>query len=328
MVMEAVRCDLCGEKQYQVVLTLKDQWFEGTPTDEFQMVRCQGCQLLYVNPRPKESDMGKFYPDQYFPFNLSPKKPIGKIKQWVMEEFYGYPATESRTLPRSIRKLVSFPDWLLRKIKGREILPYVGDGRLLDVGCGAGANLEGYRNEGWDIYGIEINPAAAEAARNRVGDRIHTGSLEHCPYQEEMFDVIVFNHSLEHMFRPITTLQQARRILKPHGMIVIAVPNASSLEARLFGPWWCAWDLPRHLYHFNSRSLSQMLTNAGFSPIRIRTGKDAGSFMASLEGYVEKSWKRKVRAKKLIERVLVKPFTLIMGHIGVGSEISIFAMKR
>jgi SAM-dependent methyltransferase len=92
-----------------------------------------------------------------------------------------------------------------------------------------------FQEQGWDVYGVEMGPAAVARARDRVGDRIHTGTLESAPFAEESFDVILFSHSLEHLFSLADTLAHARRLLKPEGMIVVTVPNVGSVEARFFG---------------------------------------------------------------------------------------------
>lgn len=81
-----------------------------------------------------------------------------------------------------------------------------------------------------------------------------------------------------------------RRPFKLDGMVAIVVPNATSLAAKLFGPWWFPWNPPpRHLYHFDRNTLPSLLQQAGFLVVRIRRGACSLFFMASLE----RVWKQK-----------------------------------
>ena len=135
--------------------------------------------------------------------------------------------------------------WRIRLI-GREaaIIPFTGKGRLLDVGCGTGKALEAFREIGWDVTGVEINPQAASIARRRLGCQILLGGFEEVPLGDERFDVVRFCHNLEHLPSPRGALEKAQRILRPTGLVWIEVPNAASLERRLFREHWFGWGLP------------------------------------------------------------------------------------
>ena len=138
----------------------------------------------------------------------------------------------------------------------------VENGRLLDVGCGDGAFLLAAQARGWSVVGTEMNPALARAAGLDVRETIDE-TLALAP-----FDCITLWHSLEHMRNPRATLQSLARLLVPGGLLIVAVPDAGGLQARLFGAHWFHLDVPRHLYHFNQRSLKHLLESAGFAIIR------------------------------------------------------------
>jgi SAM-dependent methyltransferase len=136
-------------------------------------------------------------------------------------------------------------------------------GRLLDVGCGDGAFLLGARDrEGWEVTGTEMNPALAHAAGLDVRETIDE-TRARAP-----FDCITLWHSLEHMRDPRATLKTLSGLLAPGGSLLIAVPDAEGLQARLFGAGWFHLDVPRHLYHFGATSLERLLDAAGFAIIR------------------------------------------------------------
>ena len=335
--LETVACDLCGEKRSEVVVRQRDLLHHVTP-DEFSVVKCVNCGLLYLNPRPTPAEIGRYYPEQYYA-GVKPKMRAGieqlakrfsgTIKRWIREDFYGYPANVPSGRLRWLRKMCLWPEYARRALRGRDILPWTGAGCLLDLGCGEGANLATLQADGWDVHGIEMSSTAVAAARERVGNRIHHGTLETAPYADESFDVILLSHSLEHMFSPVATLQKLHRLLRPTGLLVVAVPNVGSLEASLFGKWWLPWDPPRHLYHFDKETLKKTLERAKFRVNRLRTAVGTMFFMVSLDR-AWNHWKgsASVPARRIIEKLIVKPICFIAGHLGYGTEIKVYAVKK
>lgn len=150
-----------------------------------------------------------------------------------------------------------------RRVRFVESLIRSGDGlRMLDVGCGDGTFLLAARQRGWQTIGTEFNPKIARSfgldVRESVEDARSAGP----------FDCITLWHSLEHISDPRSEILALSSMLKSNGVLLIAVPNAAGLQARLFGRHWLHLDVPRHLYHFNDHSLASLLELAGLSPIR------------------------------------------------------------
>jgi SAM-dependent methyltransferase len=199
---------------------------------------------------------------------------------------------------------------------------------VLDVGCGAGGNLKTLQDQGWEPYGIEISDVAAAHARELVTGNIHTGTLESAPFPPQSFDLILMSHSLEHLPSPVDALRRVHRLLKDDGLLVVSVPNVNSLEFKLFGRWWLQLDPPRHFYHFDKRSLSGFFTQAEFQLHRVRNGVNAIFFMASLDQLWKYRFQKKVPFRKLIDRLIARPISLIAGHLGYGTEITVYAVKR
>lgn len=141
-------------------------------------------------------------------------------------------------------------------------LPRANGAKLLDVGCGEGTFLLAARRKGWSVAGIEINPTAARSAGLAVFEDLKDVS------QCGPFDRITFWHTLEHVRDPLATLQEARKLLSPRGLVFIAVPDAGGWQARALGRHWLHLDAPRHLYHFNSRALGRLLQAAGLDSIQ------------------------------------------------------------
>jgi SAM-dependent methyltransferase len=124
-------------------------------------------------------------------------------------------------------------------------------GRILDVGAGDGTLVAALRATGRDALGLE---------RSGSGPYVRSGEVSDVGGQ---WAAIVFWHSLEHLRRPAATLADAIALLEPQGLLIIAVPNYDSLQARLFGDRWFALDLPRHLVHFDAPSLIAGLEDLG-----------------------------------------------------------------
>lgn len=324
--MEAVRCEFCGNAQASVAFSQRDL-LHRVSEDEFTIVRCDRCRFLYLSPRPTKEEIDKFYPTQYFGAP-APPRPFSKVKRWIMEDFYGYPSKEPSGFWRRLRKLALWPEMMRRALVGRGLLPWVGRGRLLDVGCGHGVNAAMLAQQGWQVSGLDLGPEIVKQARTLLGDRVQVGDLLTVHYPDRSFDVVLMSHSLEHMYEPRRVLAEARRILDDRGRLVIAVPNAGGLEAAVFGRWWINWDPPRHLYHFDKTTLLELLDQAGFSPVRVRTGVTPVHFVSSLERMWTHRLHGRLSAKRLIEKVVATPLCLLIGNLGYGTELIVYAIKR
>jgi len=130
--------------------------------------------------------------------------------------------------------------------------------RLLDVGCGDGTFLLAARDAGWQVAGTELNPQPARSQGLDVRENLD--ELQGI----EPFDCITSWHSLEHLRDPRSALVAARKLLRPGGVLVVAVPNNDGFQARIFGRYWLHLDVPRHLFHFSRESLRRLCESSGF----------------------------------------------------------------
>ena len=117
-------------------------------------------------------------------------------------------------------------------------------GKVLDVGCGRGTELSFFKQDGWKVVGTELRD-------HHYSFPVYTKDIWKLKFRPGIFDVVMFLHSLEHMIFPSKALNASRVLLKKGGLLLVAVPNYSSLERKIFGKNWFHLDIPRHYSHFD-----------------------------------------------------------------------------
>ncbi len=192
-----------------------------------------------------------------------------------MTDCLGYPGKPSPGIVRIGSHLI------LRIMQRRVLfLPRFGEGRLLDVGCGAGGFLRFLVESGWQGTGVEPSADAAERARTHGLDVI-ASTLSESGLPIESFDVISYINVLEHLPDPARELRLALDFLRPGGELQLNVPNFACGLARHFRAHWFTLDCPRHLYHFTPDTLQVLLRAAGFERARFVFYQDAVNVLFS-----------------------------------------------
>jgi 2-polyprenyl-3-methyl-5-hydroxy-6-metoxy-1,4-benzoquinol methylase len=138
-------------------------------------------------------------------------------------------------------------------------------GRLLDVGCGKGRFLAAARAAGWEVVGLEPTERSWRVAVEEFELDVIPELFRDDHFPDDHFDVVTMWHTLEHIPDPVQVVQAIYDWLVPGGMVVIAVPNYDSFQARLGQDLWFQLDPPHHLYHFTPRTVKQLLTVSGFA---------------------------------------------------------------
>ncbi|OUJ76238.1 methyltransferase domain-containing protein [Hymenobacter crusticola] len=223
------KCPVCGKTDFRNKLVVEDK---SVSQESFAIVQCTACGFQFTNPRPDAASIGRYYEsDEYVSHNSAA---AGLINQ-------AYKIARFFTMRRKVA--------LLNKVARK--------GKILDYGCGTGHFLAACKANGWQVQGVEPSPRARAEATKRVGKPIEADNLG--AFEPSSFDAITLWHVLEHVHDLNDTLRQLIGLLKPDGTLIIAVPNVDSPDAQHYRQDWAAYDVPRHLYHFSPKTLTQLL---------------------------------------------------------------------
>jgi 2-polyprenyl-3-methyl-5-hydroxy-6-metoxy-1,4-benzoquinol methylase len=230
-------CPLCNSAEITYYLTCTDLLVSG---EKFKLLKCRGCGFVFTDGYPEESDSGKYYEsDDYVSHTDSGRNITDKTYRLVR-----------KYTVRSKRRLV-------QKMTGLTV------GNILDIGCGTGHFLNEMKQAGWNTKGIEMNQKAREYGMSRFNLEVESPD-ELSTYKKRQFDCITLWHVLEHLYDPHKWLKASRTLLKPTGKLIIAVPNCQSADAAHYSAGWAAYDVPRHIWHFNTSSMLLLSLSEGF----------------------------------------------------------------
>ena len=264
-------CCICGENEFRVAY--RNLCSEDGAS--FCILECRSCKLAKIDPILDPDRLGQYYPADYYSYNEmnygEQKQPgiytrIAHLVRSITYQFQYMPKRGRALLP-FFTKLRMFIISQMGGLRHGHRSFQLDGGRILDIGCGDGFFLKEVVGIGWETHGVEINRLAVEKAR---GNHLNVfyGDLKAAEYPTDFFDVIRLWSVIEHISKPLETLEEIRRILKQDGILIIQVPNYSSAAVRLMKERWSAWDVPRHLYHFSPETMALLLEKAGFFVFR------------------------------------------------------------
>jgi SAM-dependent methyltransferase len=233
--MQDAACAACGGRRGEPLFLAPDP--DGLSAEPFRVARCSDCGMVFVSPRPADSDLGRYYVAGYYD---KPGEDSGGIGRWLGRLF----------MVERVRKATC----------GRS------PGRVLDIGCGEGTFLSAMARRGWDAWGVEVSSDGAARAAARPGLKIFDKRLEDCDLAPASFDLITLWHSIEHVPDPGALLRRAAGLLKEDGILFLAFPSAASWDFALFGPRWFHLDPPRHLHYFSPETMGALLERCGLEP--------------------------------------------------------------
>lgn len=222
-----------------VYIKVKDH---SVSNESFELLLDEELQLLKTHPQPSLEALPKYYESEDYISHTDGKRTIFEKLYQIIKSY-------------SLNKKVS----LINSYHPQK-------GKILDIGCGTGDFLVSAKNAAWEITGIEPNEKAKNSAISK-GAIIENG-LENI--EDNSFDVITMWHVLEHVPNLQKQIAELKRILKPNGTIVIAVPNFKSYDANHYKEFWAAYDVPRHLWHFSKTAIEKLFATQNLKLIKTR----------------------------------------------------------
>jgi len=256
-IFEYRNCPGCGQDDFEVLFesNMEDCDFREAVETVYMLwgerygrhVKCNNCHLIYVNPIEKGNKINEAYSQR-----------------------------------KSVDAAIIKESRLRATVAQVELIKRYGNGtRLLDIGCGEGFFLFNASKFGYVGKGVELSQDAAEYARREFGLDVEVKSFEELRFSENHFDVVTMWQVLEHLLYPLITLEEIHRILKPGGMLVITTPDIGRIPARILRRrWWCITRL--HINQFTTRTLTNILKNAGFKNISSVSYKESISLLMVL----------------------------------------------
>ena len=238
-------CNLCGESDYAVVYPSTLRAEPGPDSVKItdgeynvcgQIVRCNSCGLVCVNPRQDQQAVVSLYSQ-------------------MEDETYHHEAAGRKTAFRKILMRMS-------RLGGAGASP-----RLLDIGAATGLLLQEAESLGWRASGVEPSKWAAGVAKEEYGLDVHCGTLQDSPFENEEFDFVTAVDVLEHVADPRALLGAIRERLAPGGILCVVTPDFDSLVSRILKRNW--WHVRQaHIYYFNEASLNRLLDAAGYRVVK------------------------------------------------------------
>ncbi len=256
-------CPVCKTEKQNLLFSCKDYVASG---ESFEIVVCPNCSLQYTNPRPAENEIGPYYQsNKYISHAGSDKSELGvtyKIYDWVRN----YSIGKKLDLIKSYHKT----------------------GKLLDLGCGLGHFLQGVKQDKtFDATGADVSEEAISYIKNQFSiEAIKESELIN--YSTGEFDIITQWHVMEHVHRLDERMAELKRLLSQGGTMFIAVPISSSFDATYYKQFWDAYDVPRHLYHFNPKSFRKLMEKHGFKVIKEKAMLFDAPYIAMRSEYHQK----------------------------------------
>jgi 2-polyprenyl-3-methyl-5-hydroxy-6-metoxy-1,4-benzoquinol methylase len=263
-----MNCGVCGTSKVEKSFAIKDH---SISKEVFHISTCVDCGMVYTNDAPLPQDCAKYYQSEDYISHSNTNK--GLI-------FSIYHRVRSYMISR----------------KADLIKRYHREGAILDMGCGTGYFAGFMQSVGFQVTGIEIDEKARQHGIDQFGikafppDVLRSGELK-------TFKAITLWHVLEHLYEPKDYLAMFRSHLAEDGILVIAVPNHRSTDAKIFSTYWAAYDVPRHLWHFDPASMEKLASATGFEVIKkehmpfdpfynsLLSAKYRGSMVAPITGF-------------------------------------------
>ena len=274
-------CIICKAQGIQKYHNLRDRLFGASGS--WQIRECSNlfCRHLWLDPGPINEDIHLAYAE-YFTHQDNPQLNVSFLQKIVLAyqaHHYQYPV-------RNIKQFHRFFSFLLSQFKFfKEYMDYpfiyfkgIKKGKFLELGAGSGEMLNQFKNLGFDVEGLDLDPKAVKNAKQK-DLKIYHGDIFSKKFKENTYDIIFSSHFIEHVPDPIKVIKESLRILKKDGTFVAITPNTSSFLHKLLKWRWLGLDPPRHLHMFDATQLQKIAHKLGFKEVTVSSGNYSAVIM-------------------------------------------------
>ncbi len=229
-------CIVCNSKEIFPFLSCTDHFVS---QEKFEIVQCNNCGFKFTQGVPDADKIGPYYHS---------------------EEYISHSDTQKGIVNRLYHTVRN----IMLKRKAKLIGKLTEGKKLLDIGCGTGYFPYFMSQNGYEASGMELDEEARKFAKNNFNISVHDPNQLLNMDKKEEFDVITLWHVLEHLHDPLRYLNWINKALKENGVLLIALPNCNSHDAKKFKQYWAAYDVPRHLWHFEPETFQKYIEKFGF----------------------------------------------------------------
>ncbi|MEP3837404.1 MAG: class I SAM-dependent methyltransferase [Algibacter sp.] len=223
-------------------LKVKDYSVSG---EVFELIQNSEYGFLETTPQPSSNTLSDYYESEDYISHTDSKRNLFEKAYHLVRSF---------SLKKKLNLINSFAS---------------EEKKLLDIGCGTGDFLQIAQQNNWVVSGIEPNPQARGIANRKTNGSVF--NLDQLlKFNTNSFDVITLWHVLEHLPNLEEQIATFKKLLKPKGTLIIAVPNYKSYDAQYYKAFWAAYDVPRHLWHFNKTSVSNLISKQSFKVDQVK----------------------------------------------------------
>lgn len=232
-------CLVCEQKNFENLVNSKDFCVS---QEDFSIAKCSTCGFAYTVNAPDQNHIGRYYEHEDYVSHTDTKEGLfftiyHKVRSFMLGQKMDY-----------LKKHTSLK-------------------RALDIGAGTAYFVNYLKAHGVEAIGFEPDKEARLQAKKNFQLELKA-SLEEILASKEQFDAISLWHVLEHVHDLSAYFEHFKALLNTNGVLAIAVPNYTSYDAKFYGKYWAAYDLPKHLWHFSPQSLKELAQNQGFMHIQ------------------------------------------------------------
>lgn len=200
---------------------------------------------------------------------------------------------------------------------------YKSKGKVLDIGTSTGVMLDIFKDNGWETWGIE--PSESGKIAKQKGHKIISDFFEKAKLPSNYFDVVIMNHTLEHMDNPEMVLKKVNKTLKKDGLLLVDVPNAGGIGSKVLKDKW-PYRLPEeHKHQFTKESLVKVFEDSGFKIIHF----ESRSGIFEMANPIKEIFESLITLKKrFFTNIIFLPYSLIATIFNAGDSMSLVGVKN